>query len=219
VYRGEKVGNIGDVTCFSFYVTKNITTGEGGMLTTNDPELAQKARTYALHGLSADAWSRFSDQGYKPYDVVFPGFKYNLTDLAASLGLAQFSKIEGWLRRREAIWSRYDQELAGLPLVLPKTPESNTVHARHLYTVLVRDDARVQRDELVCSLHQRGIGTGVHYRALHTHRYYRERFGYRPEQFPNAAFIGNRTLSIPLSPKLSDRDVERVILALREILG
>ncbi len=218
-YKGRKVGSISDLTCFSFYVTKNMTTGEGGMVTTNDPGLAEKIRVYGLHGLSADAWSRFSDKGYKHYDVVFPGFKYNLTDIAASLGLVQLPKLEGWLKRREEIWERYDAAFAGLPVVRPAAVEPDTVHARHLYTLLVTDDAPVGRDELIGELHKRRIGAGVHYRALHTHPYYRERWGFRAEQFPNAYFVGEHTLSLPLTPKLTDGEVERVVAAVRAVLG
>lgn len=218
-YKGKKVGSISDLTCFSFYVTKNITTGEGGMVTTNDPELAKKIQTYGLHGMSADAWSRFSDKGYRHYAVVFPGFKYNLTDLAASIGLVQMDRIEPWLRRRNEVWSRYDAAFADLPVELPAPPEPNTVHARHLYTLLVRDDAPIDRDTFMGELHKRKIGTGVHYRALHIHPYYQERFGYRPEQLPNAHWIGEHTVSIPLTQKLTDREVERVITAVREVLG
>lgn len=217
-YHGRKIGSISNITCFSFYVTKNMTTGEGGMLTTNDAELAKKIRIYGLHGMSADAWSRFSDKGYKHYDVIFPGFKYNLTDLAASLGLAQLPKLEQWLVRRNEVWSRYNHAFSELPVILPAPVETGTVHALHLYTLLIRDDARVSRDEFMAAMHKRGIGTGVHYRALHNHPYYRERWGYRPEQFPNAYFIGERTVSIPLTPKLTDSDVERIIRATREIL-
>lgn len=218
-YHGRKVGSIGDITCFSFYVTKNMTTGEGGMVTTQDAKLAECIRTYALHGLSADAWSRFSDKGYKHYDVVFPGFKYNLTDIAASLGLAQLSKLPEWLVRREAIWARYDQAFAGLPVSLPPAPEPGTRHARHLYTLLILDQAPLSRDRFMSEMHERKVGTGVHYRALHTHPYYRQRFGYVPEQFPNANLIGERTVSLPLSPLLTDAEVERVIAVTRSLLG
>lgn len=218
VYHGQKIGSISNITCFSFYVTKNMTTGEGGMVTTNDAELAKKIRIYGLHGMSADAWSRFSDKGYKHYDVIFPGFKYNLTDLAASLGLAQLPKLEGWLRRRNEVWARYDQAFADLPVIRPAPIEPGTVHALHLYTLLIRDGAPVSRDEFMNAMHKRGIGTGVHYRALHNHPYYSQRWGYRPEQFPNAHFIGERTVSIPLTPKLSDAELERIISATREIL-
>jgi dTDP-4-amino-4,6-dideoxygalactose transaminase len=219
VYKGKKVGSISDLTCFSFYVTKNITTGEGGMVTTNNPELAKKIQTYGLHGMSADAWSRFSDKGYKHYAVVFPGFKYNLTDLAASIGIVQMQSIDPWLRRRNEIWAQYDEAFADLPVVRPAPEEPDTVHARHLYTLMIRDDAKVTRDEFMGQMHQRKVGTGVHYRALHVHPYYAERFGYVPEQFPNAHWVGERTVSIPLTQKLTDREVERVIAAVRGILS
>jgi dTDP-4-amino-4,6-dideoxygalactose transaminase len=219
VYRGRKIGTIGHLTCFSFYVTKNLTTAEGGMVTTADPALADRIRVLGLHGLSADAWSRFSDDGFKHYDVVYPGFKYNLTDLAASLGLAQLPRLHAWLERRAQVWARYQEALAGLPLTLPPPPAPDTVHARHLFTVLVDPGARVGRDEFISAMHERGIGSGVHYRALHTHAYYRERWGFRPEQFPNAYDIGQRTASLPLTPKLSDAQVDRIIQAVREILG
>ena len=217
--RGRKVGSIGDVTCFSFYVTKNMTTGEGGMVTTDNPELAARIKSYGLHGMSADAWSRFSDKGFKHYDVVFAGFKYNLTDLAASLGLAQLPRLAEWLERRNAVWARYDAAFADLPVTRPAPAEPDTVHARHLYTLLVDDDARVTRDGFLEEMQRRRIGTGVHYRALHVHPYYRDRWGYKPGDFPNAHAIGERTVSLPLSPKLDDGDVDRVIRAVHEIVG
>ena len=217
--RGRKVGSIGDLTCFSFYVTKNMTTGEGGMVTTDNPELAARIKSYGLHGMSADAWSRFSDKGFKHYDVVFAGFKYNLTDLAASLGLAQLPRLAEWLERRNAVWARYDAAFADLPVTRPAPAEPDTVHARHLYTLLVDDDARVTRDGFLEEMQRRRIGTGVHYRALHVHPYYRDRWGYKPDDFPNAHAIGERTVSLPLSPKLDDGDVDRVIRAVHEIVG
>ncbi len=220
VWRGRKVGSISPLTCFSFYVTKNLTTAEGGMVTTGDDRLARDLKVWALHGLSADAWKRFSDAGYRHYEVVHPGFKYNMTDIQAALGLCQLAKVPLWHRRREEVWRRYDEAFAGLPCVRPAPPEPGTVHARHLYTLLVDpDEAGMGRDELMAALHERGIGTGVHYRALHMHRYYRERFGYRPEDFPNAAWIGERTLSLPLSAKLTDAQVERVAGAVRDVLA
>jgi dTDP-4-amino-4,6-dideoxygalactose transaminase len=216
---GRKIGSIGDLTCFSFYVTKNMTTGEGGMVTTDNPELAKKIKSFGLHGMSADAWSRFSDKGFKHYDVVFAGFKYNLTDLAASLGLAQLPRLAPWLERRNSVWSRYDEAFADLPVTRPAPAEPDTVHARHLYTLLIDDDARVTRDGFLEEMHKRRIGTGVHYRALHVHPYYRDRWGYSPGDFPNAHAIGERTVSLPLSPKLGDAEVDRVIRAVHEIVG
>lgn len=217
-YKGRKIGSISDVTCFSFYVTKNMTTGEGGMLTTDNDDLAARLRTYALHGLSADAWSRFSDKGFKHYEVIQAGFKYNLTDIAASLGLAQLPKLKGWLARREEVWRRYDRGFEDLPVVRPAPAASDSLHSRHLYTLLIADGAPVDRDKFVGGLHDRKIGTGVHYRAVHSHAYYRERWGYEPGRCPNALHIGERTVSLPLSGKLTDEEVDRVIQATREVL-
>jgi dTDP-4-amino-4,6-dideoxygalactose transaminase len=220
-YRGRKVGTIGDVTAFSFYVTKNITTGEGGMIATGDADVAARVKTLALHGITADAWKRFSDEGYRHYQCVEPGFKYNMMDLQAAIGIHQLPRVDGWLQRRVEIWERYDAAFADLPVETPAPPsdEPGTVHARHLYTLLVdRDRAGIERDALMQRLYEGGIGTGVHYIGVHLHPYYRETFGYAPEAFPNATFISERTLSIPLSPKLTDRDVDRVIEAVRDAL-
>jgi dTDP-4-amino-4,6-dideoxygalactose transaminase len=218
-YHGRKVGSIGHLTCFSFYVTKNMTTGEGGMVTTSDAALAEKIRVLGLHGLSADAWNRFSDAGYRHYDVVWPGFKYNLTDIAASLGLSQLPKLGGWLKRREELWHRYDQAFADLPLTTPAAPAPDTLHARHLYTILLDAKAPLSRDAFMAEMHRRQIGTGVHYRALHVHPYYRDRWNFRPEQFPNALSIGQSTVSLPLMPKLTDEEAGRVIEAVRALLS
>jgi dTDP-4-amino-4,6-dideoxygalactose transaminase len=218
-YHGRKIGSIGHLTCFSFYVTKNMTTGEGGMVTTNDAALAEKIRVLGLHGLSADAWNRFSDAGYRHYDVVWPGFKYNLTDIAASLGLSQLPKLGGWLKRREELWHRYDQAFAGLPLTTPAAPAPDTLHARHLYTILLDAKGPLSRDAFMAEMHRRQIGTGVHYRALHVHPYYRDRWNFRPEQFPTAFAIGQSTVSLPLMPKLTDEDAGRVIAAVRALLS
>jgi dTDP-4-amino-4,6-dideoxygalactose transaminase len=218
-YHGRKVGTISPMTCFSFYVTKNLTTAEGGMICTEDDDLARELRIWALHGLSADAWKRFSDSGYRHYEVVHPGFKYNMTDIQAALGLCQLRRLGAWQRRRQEIWTRYDEAFAGLPVARPAPAEPQTVHARHLYTLLVDEaEAGIGRDAFMARLHARGIGTGVHYRALHLHRYYRERFGFRPEDFPEAHRIGERTVSLPLSAKLTDADVDRVIGAVRGVL-
>jgi dTDP-4-amino-4,6-dideoxygalactose transaminase len=215
-YRGRKAGTFGDVGCFSFYVTKTVVTGEGGMAILARREFADRMRTLALHGMTKDAWRRFSDAGYVHYDVVEVGFKYNMTDLQASLGIHQLERVERTWKRREEIWRRYDEALAGLPLELPPPPEPDTRHAYHLYTVLV-DTARcrVERDAVLAGMTKRNIGVGVHYRAVHLHPVYQQRFGYRRGQFPNAEWISDRTLSIPLSPKLSDGDVGDVIEALR----
>ena len=217
---GRHCGTIGDFGCFSFYATKNVTTVEGGMITCRRIEDAAALRTLALHGMSADAWERYGDQGFVHYDVIAPGYKYNLTDLAAAFGIHQLARVErAWLRRRE-IWAYYEHELADLPLVLPPPVPANVRHALHLFTCCV-DDTRtaVTRDELLAQLHALRIGAGVHYRPVHLHGYYRGAFGYREGDFPNAEWIGARTFSLPLSPAVSDADAADVVRALRLILS
>ncbi|MCX5660740.1 MAG: DegT/DnrJ/EryC1/StrS aminotransferase family protein [Planctomycetota bacterium] len=219
-YHGKKVGSISPLTCFSFYVTKNMTSVEGGMITTNDEKLAGLMRTYSLHGLSRDAWSRFSDKGYKHYEVVLPGFKYNMTDLQASIGLCQLERVPGWLKVRDVLWERYNKAFADLPVFAPAKDEPNTVHARHLYTPLLDiDNMTIGRDEVMGELHKRGIGSGVHYRALHLHEYYRKTWGYEPDDFPNARWVSDRTLSLPFSAKLSEEEIVRIIDTFRDVVG
>jgi len=218
-FEGKKIGRFKDIANFSFYVTKNITTAEGGMITTDDEEIAQKLKIYALHGMSKDAWRRFSDDGYKHYEVIYPGYKYNMTDLQAAIGVQQLKKVDRFAKRRKEIWDRYKKELADLPIILPPEPASNTAHALHLFIIMIdTEKTKVTRDELISRLHRKNIGTGVHYIALHLQPYYREMYGHRRGDFPNADFISERTLSIPFSAKLTDEDVEDVIAALREIL-
>ena len=219
-WKGAKIGHAGDASCFSFYVTKNITTIEGGMISTPHEKWAQTAKIYALHGLTADAWKRYSDDGFKHYEVTVPGFKYNMTDVEAAIGLQQLARIERWAARRREIWDRYNEALADVPVFVPAPEQEGTVHARHLYTVLIDiDTLGVTRDRVQNELHQRRIGTGVHYTALHHHRFYQRQLGVREGQFPNTEFIAKRTLSLPLSAKLSDRDVEDVIEAVRDVVG
>lgn len=219
-YHGQKIGSISDLTCFSFYVTKNIVTGEGGMITTRNEEWANKIKCLALHGMTKDAWNRFSDSGYKHYRVADAGFKYNMMDIQAALGLHQLKRVEKCLTRRCEIWSRYEEAFAGLPVFLPEPEEPDTVHARHLFTLMVDTDRCTKsRDEIMNDLSQWNIGTGVHYTALHLHPFYQDTFGCRQGQFPNTEWIGDRTLSLPLSAKLTDEDVEDVIAAVRYVVG
>ncbi len=213
-YHGRKIGSISPLTCFSFYVTKNMTTAEGGMVTTNDAELASQMKMHALHGLSRDAWRRFGDDGYRHYEVMYPGFKYNMTDIQAAIGLCQLTRLEERLERREEIWRRYDEAFSDLPCWTPAPPEAQTRHARHLYT-LVLDIERLgqSRDEVMQQLHDLGVGTGVHYRAVHLHQFYRNKFGFVPDDYPEASWISDRTLSLPLSAKLRSEEVERIIFS------
>ena len=219
VIGGRKVGSIADFTCFSFYATKNLTTGEGGMVTARDETAAAFIRTASLHGMSRDAWSRYAPGGSPHYDVAMPGFKYNMMDLQAAIGLRQLARIGAMHARRDAICARYDEGLAELPLFRPAPPADGTVHARHLYPVLV--DASlcgVTRDDLQLRLREAGVGTSIHFRAVHLHSYYRERFGFRRGMFPHAEAVSDSTLSLPLSPAMPDGDVDRVIDALHACL-
>jgi len=215
---GRPVAAWADLACFSFYATKNVTTAEGGMLVTRDPELAGRVKTLALHGMSHDAWKRFSDEGYVHYDVTEAGFKYNMTDLQAAIGIHQLARVESNLRRREEIWRRYDAAFAELPLELPAPPAAGTRHGRHLYVPrLETGRLLISRDRFLAALHAEGIGSGVHYRALPEHPFYQAALGIAPEEFPNALDLGRRSFSLPLSPALSDADVDDVIEAVRRI--
>ncbi len=219
-YKGRKTGGFGDFGCFSFYVTKNVATGEGGMVLARDEEDAARIKVLALHGMSKDAWKRYGDDGYKHYQVVECGFKYNMMDLQAAIGIHQLERVESnWLRRRE-IWNRYREALAGLPLEVPAAPEADTRHAFHLFSVLVDEaTAGIGRDAFLDAMTARNIGVGVPYLSVPEHPYYQDRFGWRPEDTPNATRIGRQTVSLPLSAKLTDGDVADVIEAVRGVLG
>jgi dTDP-4-amino-4,6-dideoxygalactose transaminase len=218
-YRGRAAGTFGDFGCFSFYVTKNLTTAEGGMILTKDESLAGQLKVLALHGLSKDAWKRFADSGYQHYEVTSAGFKYNMTDIQAAIGLAQLSRIDDFARRRAEIWARYDEAFADLPCILPPPPEKHMTHGRHLYTPLLKlEELRVSRDEVLDALTAENIGAGVHFIAVHRHEFYRRSYGWNLGEFPNAEFISDRTLSLPLSSGLGDQDVEDVCTAFRRIL-
>lgn len=219
-YKGRRAGTFGDFGCFSFYATKNITTGEGGMVVAQSEEQLARIKVLALHGMSKDAWKRYSDEGYRHYQCVELGFKYNMMDIQAAIGLHQLPRVERWWQRREEIWRRYDAEFADLPVETPAPPEPDTRHAYHLYTLLV-DEATsgLSRDEFLTAMTAEGIGVGVHYLSVPEHPYYQERFGWKPEHYPAAMEIGRRTLSLPLSPGLTDADVNDVVAAVKKVLG
>jgi dTDP-4-amino-4,6-dideoxygalactose transaminase len=218
-WKGRRIGSFGNLTAFSFYVTKNITTIEGGALVTDDPRIAAEVERLALHGLSLGAWQRFSDSGFRHYEVVRPGFKYNMTDVQAAVGLHQLARLDEWIERRACLWGRYDELLDGLPLQGPPPPEPHTRHARHLYQVLLDPEAPLPRDQLLDALTERNIGTGVHYRGVHLHPFYRDKYRLQPDDFPVANAISERTLSLPLSPKVSEEDQDDVVGALTELLS
>lgn len=218
-YKGRKAGTFGDFACFSFYVTKNVVTGEGGMVLTRREEDAARIKILALHGMSKDAWKRFRDEGYKHYQVVECGFKYNMMDLQAAIGIHQLARVEKNWQKRRAIWQTYNQAFADLPVSLPADAEPETKHANHLYTLLVgKKKAGISRDDFLDRMHARNIGTGVHYMSIPEHPYYQERFTWNPDDCPNARDIGRSTVSLPLSATLSNEDVENVINAVRGCL-
>ena len=217
---GRKIGSVADFTCFSFYATKNLTTGEGGMVTTASSAAADRIRRASRHGLSSSAWSRESGGARSAYDMDQPGFKCNMTDIQAALGLCQLARIDAMLARRTAICARYDAALRDLPLRRRHPAAAGTVDARHLYTVRVDPrECGVTRDGLRATLRDRGVATSVHFPAVHLLGYYRERFGTRRGMFPNAEAIADQTLSLPLSAALSDDDVDYVIETLRDVLA
>lgn len=219
-YHGRPAGTLGRLGCFSFYVTKNILTVEGGMITCEDPVLGNRLRVLGLHGMDRNAWHRFGDEGFVHYDIVGAGYKYNMTDLQAALGIHQLPRIHHYWKRRAAIDACYREALQDLPLTLPAPQAPETRHAHHLFPIQVDVDAAgIDRDEFIARMHRAKIGVGVHYRALHLHSYYRKRFGYERGVLPTAERIGDRTVSLPLSPRLSDRDVEDVIEAVHACLG
>ena len=219
-YRGQPAGTMGDCGCFSFYVTKNLVTGEGGMVTASSTSLIERIRVMSLHGLSNDAWRRYSDSGFRHYDVVACGFKYNMMDIQAALGLTQLERVErSWLRR-QSHWQTYQSEFEKLPLTRPLDPDSDTRHGYHLYTLLIDSECcGVDRDSFLEMMTQRNIGVGVHYRSLAEHPYYQQRFGWRPEDYPHARRIGNQTVSLPFSAALTERDVNDVVDAVRSVVG
>ena len=218
---GLLVGTLeSDVTVFSFYANKTITTGEGGMVVTRDAALAQRMRTMRLHGMSRDAFDRFTanvPSWY--YEIVAPGFKYNLTDIAAALGIHQLRRARAFHRRREQLAALYDAGFATLPVITPPWPQAGDSHAWHLYVLQLADAATLERDALIERLFAAGIGCSVHYIPLHRQPYWRDRYGLRPEHFPNSERAYQRMLSLPLYTRMSDDDVRRVVDAVRTALS
>lgn len=218
-YHGKKMGSFGDMAAFSFYATKNITTGEGGMLTTNRSDYARKVEIASLHGLSSHAWQSERARNLHLYLVVTPGYKYNMFDIQAALGLKQLGKIEKYFVIRERIWETYDRAFQNLPVFLPAPAERGTRHGRHLYTLLLDlKYLRKTRDEIREMLSQEGIGSGIHFVSVPEHPFYRKTYGFRKGDFPNAEWISERTVSLPFSAKLSTRDVDRVIHAVTQVV-
>lgn len=217
---GKHVGTENYAAVYSFYANKNMTTGEGGMLYIQNPEKRCLARQLSLHGMSRTAWKRYNDKGHHHYDVIHPGFKYNMTDMQASLGIHQLRRIPENARKRKKIWRLYNDGLQSLPLSLPADPQNEEdIHAYHLYAPLLKTDAvKISRDELLNALIEENIGIGVHYNALHNSEYYSHKYGLTEDFCPNANDIGSRTFSLPLGPDLTEQQIEAIVDAVRSIL-
>ena len=217
-YRQRTIGTIGDLTVFSFYATKNLTTGEGGMVTTADEALADRLRARRLHGMTRDAWRRYSKEGSWRYDVGYPGFKYNMTDLNAAMGLVQLKRLATLQAARQRIVEQYRAALADVDAVELPTCRPDVQHAWHLFVVRVRPHClRIDRDQVIQELTEAGIGTSVHFIPLHEHSYYREALGVSAAELPEAAAQWQRIISLPLYPGMTAGDVDRVADALRAI--
>lgn len=218
-YKGRRLGSFGDTQVFSFHPNKNMTTGEGGVVSTRDAALAKAVAVQRFHGIDRDAFNRFSKAGSQVYDVVAPGFKYNMMDIQAAIGLHQLKRLDGFIEARRALAERYEKLFADWnSLTRPRPAPFGHRHAWHLYTVLVEESAcGIDRDSFVAAMKEHNIGVGVHYTAAHLFSYYRDRFGYKPGDFPHAERIGASIVSLPLFPTLTPADQDRVVAAMRAI--
>ena len=220
-FQGAPIGSIGDATVFSFYATKTLATGEGGMVATNSDEIAQRIKTMRLHGINRDVWDRYTSK--KPnwyYEIVAPGFKYNMPDLMAAIGIHQLKKVDRFQKRRQEIAEQYYAGLAGLPMRLPHITHPGDTHAWHLYVIMLDlEKISITRDEFIERMAERGIGTSVHFIPLHIHPYWKDRYGYSPDDFPVALDCFQRAVSLPIYTRMTDNDVQRVISAAQEILA
>jgi dTDP-4-amino-4,6-dideoxygalactose transaminase len=218
-YKGRPIGSFPTTSVFSFHPNKNMTTGEGGMIVTEDEAVFEKASLLKFHGMDRESWKRFARAGNPRYDVAVPGYKYNMMDIQAALGLHQLRRLPGFLAERERLALRYEEKLKGVPgLILPQRVPYPVRHAWHLYTPLVDvDRLKISRDHFMEELKARNIGTGLHYTAAHEFSYYASRFGWKPEDFPEAHFVSERIVSLPFYPGLSEEDQDDVVAAIRAL--
>jgi dTDP-4-amino-4,6-dideoxygalactose transaminase len=218
-YKGKRVGSFGDIQVFSFHPNKNMTTGEGGCVVTRDEKIVEAVALLRFHGMDREAWNRFGKKGSQHYEIIAPGYKYNMMDIQAALGLHQLKQLDGFIKRRTELALRYQKLLAGWPQVsLPAAPAYAHLHAWHLYTPLINPDAAgMDRDAFMQGMKERNIGTGLHYRAVHLYPYYREHFGFKRGDFPNAETISDRIVSLPLFPSMTDADQDRVVAAMADL--
>lgn len=220
MYNGDMIGTIGDATCFSFYATKNLSTAEGGMIATNDDDLAERMRVLSLHGISKDAWKRYSSEGSWYYEIEAAGFKYNFTDIQASIGIHQLRKLDAMQKRREELVAIYQEELAGIDEISLPVIKGDVKHAWHLFPLLIRPEMlRIARNEFIEELKKRNIGTSVHFIPLHLHPFYQNVFHTKKGDYPNAEHVFEREISIPLYPQMSDDDCMDVVGAIKAVIN
>lgn len=219
-FQGRMIGTLGQATVFSFYATKTLTTGEGGLVVPASEELARRIEVMRLHGINRAVWDRYrSRQADWSYEVVAPGFKYNLPDIMAAIGLQQLQKVDRFQKRREEIARQYTEAFSGLPVRTPQVAHPEDRHAWHLYALqLELEELKISREEFIEKMAARGIGTSVHFIPLHLHPYWRDRYGFKPEDFPRALDCYRREVSLPIYTRMTEADVERVIRAVREVL-
>ncbi len=219
-YHGQMIGSFSDATAFSFYAIKNMTTAEGGMVTTNNDALAEKMRLLSLHGISKDAWKRYGSEGSWYYEVVYPGYKYNMTDIQAALGIRQLAKLEHFLDVRQRYVAMYNDAFRDVPEIHTPETKGDVRHAWHLYTIQIDTERlTIDRNKFIEALHAEHIGTSVHFIPIHLHPYYSERFGFKRGDYPNAERIYDRIISLPLYPKMSEEDIKRVIAAVKKVVS
>ena len=218
-YKGKKIGTIGDITSFSFYATKIITTAEGGMITTDNDELAEKIRLLSLHGISHDAWKRYSSEGSWYYEILYPGYKYNMTDIQASMGIHQLRKLDRLQEARRAIARLYSNAFKDMPEITEPSIAEWVEPTWHLYPILIDTELlKLDRSKFIEALKAEGIGTSVHFIPVHLHPYYRKQFGFKRGDFPESEYVYDHIISLPLFPRMTEADARDVIAAVKKII-
>ena len=220
-YKGKRIGSLDSISIFSFHPNKNITTGEGGMVCTRDEDLAEEVSLLKFHGMSREAWKRFSASGTPNYDIMLPGYKYNMMDIQAAIGIHQLPKLDGFIDKRRTIAEFYNREFADVvELALPAYAPYEQRHAWHLYTPLVRvEQLTIDRDRFMAELKKHNIGSGLHYKAIHHHAWYRENMPIADTDLPNASYASERILSLPLFPKMTEEDARDVVAAVKDVIA
>ncbi|OGL41578.1 MAG: UDP-4-amino-4,6-dideoxy-N-acetyl-beta-L-altrosamine transaminase [Candidatus Schekmanbacteria bacterium RIFCSPHIGHO2_02_FULL_38_11] len=219
-YKKIKIGNISDLTVFSFHPIKNMTTGEGGMITIKDEVIADKLRLLRFHGISKEAWKRYGKEGSPQYEILLPGLKYNMLDIQAAMGIHQLKKLDRFIETRKNIAQKYDKALKDIPeVIIPGRVDYECLHAWHLYIIKLRlEMLKISRNEFIEELKKENIGTGIHFTAVHLNPFYEKEFGFKRGDFPNAEFASDRIISIPLYPRMKDEDVDYVIDKIKKIV-